>query len=250
MNLIDTHCHIHEHDYPLDRDETLRAAEAAAVTKVICVGTDMRSSYDAFTFATDHENVWAIVGVHPHEAKYGIDGLEDLIQKDKVVGIGEIGLDYYYNHSPCDTQIEILNQQIELALKYKKPINFHVRDAFNDFWPIFDNFNQPIRGVVHSFTDSIPNMEKALERGLSIGVNGIATFNKDLAQEAMYKAIPLERMVLETDAPFLAPKPYRGQTNQPAFVKNIAEFLSNLRGESVDSIANTTTKNAESIFSI
>ena len=249
MTLVDTHCHIHEADYPLDREQTLQAAIEAGVTKVLVVGTDMKSSVDAVKFAREHENVWAIVGVHPHEAKHGIDGLAELATEPKVVGIGEIGLDYYYNHSPREMQIEILNQQLEIALKHNLPISFHVREAFDDFWPIFDNFHG-IRGVLHSFTDSISNMGKGLERGLLIGVNGIATFNKDLEQAKMYKSIPLERMVLETDAPFLAPKPYRGKTNQPAFVRNIAEFLASDRGNDLNGIAASTTKNAETTFQI
>ena len=249
MTLVDTHCHIHEADYPLDREQTLQAAIEAGVTKVLVVGTDMKSSVDAVKFAREHENVWAIVGVHPHEAKHGIDGLAELATEPKVVGIGEIGLDYYYNHSPREMQIEILNQQLEIALKHNLPISFHVREAFDDFWPIFDNFHG-IRGVLHSFTDSISNMGKGLERGLLIGVNGIATFNKDLEQAKMYKSIPLERMVLETDAPFLAPKPYRGKTNQPAFVRNIAEFLASDRGDDLNEIAISTTKNAETTFQI
>ena len=249
MTLVDTHCHIQEADYPLDREQTLQAAIEAGVTKVLVVGTDMKSSVDAVKFARERENVWAIVGVHPHEAKHGIDGLAELATEPKVVGIGEIGLDYYYNHSPREMQIEILNQQLEIALKRNLPISFHVREAFDDFWPIFDNFHG-IRGVLHSFTDSISNMGKGLERGLLIGVNGIATFNKDLEQAKMYKSIPLERMVLETDAPFLAPKPYRGKTNQPAFVRNIAEFLASDRGDDLNEIAISTTKNAETTFQI
>ena len=249
MTLVDTHCHIQEADYPLDREQTLQAAIEAGVTKVLVVGTDMKSSVDAVKFAREHENVWAIVGVHPHETKHGIDGLAELATEPKVVGIGEIGLDYYYNHSPREMQIEILNQQLEIALKRNLPISFHVREAFDDFWPIFDNFHG-IRGVLHSFTDSISNMGKGLERGLLIGVNGIATFNKDLEQAKMYKSIPLERMVLETDAPFLAPKPYRGKTNQPAFVHNIAEFLASDRGDDLNGIAASTTKNAETTFQI
>lgn len=249
MTLVDTHCHIQEADYPLDREQTLQAAIEAGVTKVLVVGTDMKSSVDAVKFARERENVWAIVGVHPHETKHGIDGLAELATEPKVVGIGEIGLDYYYNHSPREMQIEILNQQLEIALKRNLPISFHVREAFDDFWPIFDNFHG-IRGVLHSFTDSISNMGKGLERGLLIGVNGIATFNKDLEQAKMYKSIPLERMILETDAPFLAPKPYRGKTNQPAFVRNIAEFLASDRGDDLNEIAISTTKNAETTFQI
>ncbi len=254
MNLIDTHCHIHESDYPLDREEVLTASTEAGVTKIICVGTSLESSREAIEFASRHDDVFATIGVHPHEAKDGIKGLAELITAgpglmNKVVGVGEIGLDYYYNHSPREVQIKALNQQIELALKHDLPISFHVRDAFDDFWSIFDNFHD-IKGVLHSYTDNTANLEKALSRGLFIGVNGIATFNKNPEQRAMYKAIPLESMLLETDAPFLSPVPFRGKPNQSTFIPKIVDFLTELRGETYDEIAATTTKNAEKLFKI
>lgn len=248
--LIDTHCHIHEADFPLDVNEMIAAAAAAGVGKIICVGTDMKSSRSAVEMAARFDNVWAAVGVHPHESKYGIDGLAELVSAKKVIAVGEIGLDYFYNHSPRETQIEILNRQIELALKNNLPISFHVREAFDDFWPIIDNFGGQTRGVLHSFTDSISNLEKGLAREFFVGVNGIATFNKNPKQHKMYIAIPLDRMVLETDAPFLAPVPFRGKTNQPSFIPKIADFMANLCGVSFDKLAAVTTKNAESIFKI
>ncbi len=248
--LIDTHCHIHEDDYPLDRETVLGAARASDVNKILVVGTDMKSSFAAVEFAGKHDNVWSIVGVHPHEAKYGIDGLANLLAEPGAVGVGEIGLDYFYNHSPRETQIEMLNQQIELALKHDLPISFHVREAFDDFWPIIDNFAGRARGVIHSFTDNIKNLEQALNRDFLIGVNGIATFNKDPDQHRMYQAIPLDRTVLETDAPFLAPSPYRGQPNQPAFVREVANFLARIHTVEFDEVATKTTGAAEKLFGI
>ena len=248
--LIDTHCHIHEADYPLDQELVLAAARENGVNKILVVGTDIKSSLVAAEFANQHDNIWAILGVHPHESKDGIDGLANLLTAPKVVGVGEIGLDYFYNHSPRETQIEMLNQQLELALKYDLPISFHVREAFDDFWPIIDNFAGRARGVVHSFTDSIQNLEQALNRDFMIGVNGIATFNKDPGQHKMYQSIPLERTVLETDAPFLSPSPYRGQPNQPAFIRDIAEFLASLHQVDLAEVAEKTTTTAERMFKI
>ncbi len=250
MQLVDTHCHIHEKSYPLNPDEVLARAAAAGVTRVICVGTDSQSSIDAVEFAKTRENLYAIVGVHPHEAKFGVGVVPDLLAENpEIVGVGEIGLDYFYNHSPRQQQIEILNQQIELALKYDKPISFHVRDSFDDFWPIFDNF-RGVRGVVHSYTDSMENLEKALARNLYIGVNGIATFCKVREQCEMYKQIPLSNLLLETDAPFLTPIPNRGKVNEPASVRVIAEFLSELYQTDLMTFAQTTSSNAEKLFSI
>jgi TatD DNase family protein len=126
---------------------------------------------------------------------------------------------------------------------------FHVREAFDDFWPMFDQKSR-IRGVVHSFTDSAENLNRAIERGLYVGVNGIATFAKDPVQIAVYKAIPLERLVLETDAPFLTPTPYRGSINEPKHIKEIVQFLSELRGESIEQLTRATTKNATNLFGL
>ena len=249
MRLIDTHCHIHESSYSLDREQVIKDAAAVGVTKIICVGTDIESSKQAADFAVEHDSVWAIVGVHPHEASHGIDQLAELAKKPKVVGIGEIGLDYYYNHSPRDVQIEMLNRQIELALRNDLPISFHVRDAFNDFWPIFDNFHG-IRGVLHSFTDSKENAEKGLSEGLYVGVNGIATFTKDHAQRELLTHIPLEKILLETDAPFLTPAPLRGKMNEVGYVELVAEWCARERQLTLEDVASTTLRSTRELFNI
>jgi TatD DNase family protein len=130
------------------------------------------------------------------------------------------------------------------------PVIFHVREAFDDFWPIFDNYEGKIRGVLHSFTDSQANMEAAIERGLYIGVNGISTFTKDEAQKEMFASIPLDKLLLETDAPFLTPTPFRGKVNEPAFVRQVAEHHAKIRGLSLDEIATATTANAHALFAL
>lgn len=248
MMLIDTHCHIHEADYPLDQGETLRRAREAGVTEMICVGTSQQSSNDAVSFAQVHGGVYAAIGVHPHDTKDGYDAIDALAKtSDKVVAIGEIGLDYYYNHSPREVQIAALESQIQTALDNDLPIIFHVRESFDDFWPIFDNFHG-IRGELHSFTDTQANLDKGFERGLYVGVNGISTFTKDPVQQQMYATIPLERLLLETDAPFLTPVPYRGTINEPAYVREVARHHASLRGISLETVAIATTDNARSLF--
>lgn len=167
----------------------------------------------------------------------------------KIVAIGECGLDYYYSHSPKVDQIKALRFQIELALQHDLPLIFHVRDAFDDFWQIFDSY-QGLRGVVHSFTDTQKNLEKLLNRGLFVGINGIMSFTKHEWQLEVAKAIPLERLVLETDAPFLTPAPLRGKVNTPANICLVAEFLANLRGESPEALAKATTHNAFALFKL
>jgi TatD family hydrolase len=167
----------------------------------------------------------------------------------KLVAIGEIGLDYFYTHSPRDVQIQVLEAQIQLAIDNNLPVIFHVREAFDDFWPIFDNFHG-IRGELHSFTDNQANLNQGLKRGLYVGVNGISTFTKDPAQQKLFATIPLERMLLETDAPFLTPVPMRGTVNEPAFVSYVAKHHATIRGITPEEVALATTANASTLFSI
>lgn len=252
MHFIDTHCHIHSADYKLDPEVVLNDASSAGVTKLICVGTDIPDSHLATNFANDHENVWASVGLHPHDSKLGSQEfikLEALATEPKVVAVGECGLDYFYNHSSKTDQVATLEFQIDLAERHKLAMIFHVRDAFGDFWPIFDNFSG-IRGVIHSFTASTLELEQALKRNLYIGINGIMTFTKDTSQLEAVKKVPLNKLVLETDAPFLTPVPLRGKINQPKNTVLTGEFLARLRGENLDVIAASTTKNAEKLFGI
>jgi len=247
--LIDTHCHIHE-PYELPIDEVLARAYDAGVYEYICVGTSEKSSQQAIDFAEKTPAAVAAIGVHPHDTKDGYQNITSLAgSSSKIVAVGEIGLDYFYAHSPREVQMEALASQIQTALTHDLPIIFHVREAFNDFWPIFDA-HPGIRGVLHSFTDSAENLEMALARGLYIGVNGISTFTKDEAQKAMFDSIPLDRLLLETDAPFLTPAPLRGKVNEPAYVKLVAEYHANRRGILFEEIAAATTANARALFNL
>lgn len=248
--LVDTHCHIHESDYPLPVADIYEHAQQAGVKTLICVGTSEKSSQEAIALAETHDQTFAVIGVHPHETKGGYDQIATLAgSSTKVVAIGEIGLDYFYTHSSKEVQIAGLEAQIKVALAHGLPIVFHVREAFEDFWPIFDR-HPGIRGELHSFTDSKENLDKALSRGLYIGVNGISTFTKDEAQKAIYDSIPLDRLLFETDAPFLTPVPFRGKVNEPAFVENIAAYHAQRRGIAVEDIAKATTANVHALFAI
>jgi len=253
--LIDTHCHIHGTEYPLEIDGVIERANQAGVTRMITVGTNIDDSKKALDFAVQHDGVFASVGVHPHYSVNDFSELEKLVVVggSKLVAIGEIGLDYYKNSVPPVDQIKMLQIQIKIAIKYDLPIIFHVRDAFDDFWPVFDSFivaGQSIRGVLHCFTDTAENAQKGIERGLYISINGIATFAKDESQLKMYAGLPLDKIVFETDAPYLTPVPFRGTVNEPAFVKNIAEHYGGIRQVSVDYIARFTTANALTLFNL
>lgn len=274
MELVDTHCHIQSaglatgtgekstrelwaKDPNISGDQLVAAATEAGVTRLLCVGCDLSDSQLAVDFVAERPRCWASIGIHPHEAKAALDNpqtLPDFAQlatAPKVVAIGECGLDYFYEHSPRDAQITVLRYQLQLAVDHQLPVVFHVREAFDDFWPIFDEFPAgSLRGVVHSFTDSHANLDKALDRGLCIGVNGIATFAKQPDQLARFQAIPLDRLLLETDAPFLTPVPFRGKINEPKQIKTIAQFLADLRGEPLEVVAQATTQNACALFQI
>ncbi len=267
MELFDTHCHIQSvgqtggerstrelwaKSGETSVDAVVERAEQANVKQMICVGCDLADSQLAVDCVKNRENLYASIGIHPHEAELALqkghlEPFAALVDGHKVIAVGETGLDFFYNHSPKEAQEQVLRFQIELALQHNLPLIFHVREAFDDFWPIFDSY-QGVRGVLHSFTDSQTNLDKAIERGLYIGVNGIATFAKKPEQVAVYRAIPLENLLLETDAPFLTPVPYRGSICEPYHVETTANFLSDLRKESREALARATTFNAKQLF--
>lgn len=271
MQLTDTHCHIHEAHQLIELntetrkryekagspspDDMIKSALEQDVSRMICVGTTVEDSELAVAFVQDRKPLWASIGIHPHEAKIYLNDhdalrrFSALAAEPKVVAVGECGLDYYYGHSSPDDQKHILRFQIELALKHDLPMIFHVRDAFDDFWPIFDDY-EGIRGVIHSFSSDTKDLEEILRRGLFVGLNGIMTFTKDVGQLEAAKAVPIDRLLLETDAPFLTPTPYRGTMCEPKHIRATAEFLSNLRGEPIETLAARTTGNAKSVFGL
>jgi TatD DNase family protein len=254
--LIDTHAHIHFNDYRDELDDILSRAHAAGVEKILCVGVNDTDSAQAIAVARAYDNLWATVGLHPHDADRGYEALEEIARlatHDKVVAIGECGLDNYKSTTDPDEQERALRFQIELGLERDLPMIFHVRDAFPDFWRILDDYasgGAPARGLVHCFTAGVPELEGSLERGLSIALGGIMTFTKDERQLAAARRVPLDRLVLETDSPFLAPPPHRGRRNEPAYLADTAAFLASLRGESLEDLIGATTTNAETFFGI
>lgn len=260
MEFFDTHCHIHFPDYKLNAEDVLARARQTHVANLLCVGCSLEDSQLGIEFASDHENVWASIGLHPHEAQRyvgdekALKAFTALASSQKVVAVGECGLDYYYNHSPKKTQATLLRFQIELALKHDLPLVFHVRDAFDDFWKIFDEYKdgggQKIRGVIHSFSAGITEIEQILARDLYIGLNGIMTFTKDQNQLEAAKLTPLDKLLLETDAPYLTPAPYRGTICEPKHVSVTAQFLSRLRGETLEGLSAVTTQNAKLLFGV
>lgn len=253
--LVDTHTHIHD---PTDRElsaaDTFRHAHELGIDKIITIGTDPQNSLQAKEFAEEWaekgEKIFWTYGFHPNEytEKDRLDLTNTLnmaseaLKSPQNVGVGEIGLDYHFDGYSAEMQRELLLEMLQLAQDNQKPVSFHVRDAFDDFWPIFDNFKLPT-SVMHSFSDSKKNLAEALKRDLYIGVNGLSTF-ADIAHP------PLERAIFETDAPYLTPKQFRGTMNKPGYVKYIAEWAAEYYKVEFGEVVRITTENAEKIFKI
>ncbi len=253
MQLVDSHCHLQFKKLSADVEGVIERAKSADVGKMICVGTSLEDSSQAIALAEQFDNVWATAGAHPHDGKdfptNGADVLTELLKKPKIVAVGEIGLDYYKDYSPRADQRAILKTQIEAGLQSGLPFVFHVRDAWDDFWPIYDSY-RGLTGVVHSFSATIQELDQVMKRDLYVGLNGIMTFTSDEAQLAAAKTVPLDKLLLETDAPFLTPKAFRGQTCEPKYIREIAEFLAELRGETLEQLAEATTNNSEKLFGL
>ena len=235
--LIDSHCHIHDaEDFKSTPEEIIARARANNVLQMIVIGTSHQDSLRARDFAATHDNIFWSYGIHPSEDYHWSDETEG------AVAIGEVGLDYHYKPYDKAAQIKLFEEMLNLAKKHNLPLIFHIREAFDDFFPIVDN--QHIKdAVVHSFSDNQENLEKSLKRGFYIGVNGMATF-------ADIPLPPLERMLLETDAPYLTPVPFRGKINESGYIKDIADYLASKLGVSREEVAEKTTKNARELFKL
>lgn len=251
ISWVDTHAHLHFSDYTGQVNGVLHRADEADVKKIITVGINSKDSQNAVELAATYENVWATVGVHPHEAAeidQSISYLKDLAGRRKVVAIGECGLDFYKNYSSEEDQEKALRKQVELAQGLDLPVVFHVRDAFDQFFKIMDDYK--VRGVVHSYTADVETMHQIVERGWVIALNGIMTFSKDEGHKELIKQIPDTHLILETDCPFLSPAGFRGKLNEPSRVFDIGKYIAEVKGCTLEQLAYSTTKNAERLFGI
>ena len=244
--LIDSHCHLHDLDFytPEAQIKALAACAEKQVEKLICIGTDHEDSFNAAEFAAQNPTklFWSY-GIHPNEFDKPRKDVQ-FEHNNRPVAIGEVGLDYHYGENDKLDQARLLEEMLDLAIREDLPLIFHVREAFDDFFAILDNFSTAkIRGVVHSFSDNKKNLKKSLERDFYIGVNGLATYST-------LPMPPIEHILLETDAPFLAPVPLRGQTNQPVNVHYVAKWLAEKLGLDFEEIARITTENSETLFNL
>ncbi len=244
---FDNHCHLTS----LDRDPAEVVAEAAAdgVDHLLTVGCDVEDSRRAIGIAAGFDNVWATAGVHPHDAKGGIDGLEELLTSD-VVAVGECGLDYHYDNSPRDVQRNVFVQQIEMAHRHDLALVIHTRDAWADTFDILDEVGTPARTVFHCFTGGPAEAEGALERGAMLSFSGIVTFPSAEDLRAAAAITPTDRTLIETDSPFLTPVPHRGTRNRPALVSLVGAKLAEIHSVSVAEMAAATWANGRRLYGL
>lgn len=250
--MIDSHCHLNDPKLFIDLDGVLERARAVGVESFIVPGYDLVSSEKAVSIAEAYEGVYALVGVHPHDASIYNDEvenrLEELLSNDKVVGLGEIGLDYYYDNSPREKQREVFIKQLELAKRIGKPVVIHSRDAFLETFEIIRDYGKGLSGVFHCFSGSYESAMRVIkELGFYISLAGPVTFKKAKEPLEVATRIPLEFLLIETDCPYLAPHPFRGKQNEPAYLPYIAERIGEVRG---GSIITATVDNTKRLFGL
>jgi len=244
----DNHCHLP--DDLVEAAELVAAAKAMGVERLVNVGTDVASSLAAITVAAALDGVWATAGVHPHDASGGIDGLVDLLDHPSVVAVGECGLDYHYDHSPRAAQRDVFAAQIALAHERSLPLVIHTREAWDDTFAILDREGVPPRTVVHCFTGGPDEADESLARGALISISGIVTFKAADDLRAAAVRCPLDRLMVETDAPYLAPVPHRGRPNRPELVVHIGEAVAVAKEVPVEVVAEATWANAERFYGL
>lgn len=253
--LIDSHCHLDFPELLGDIDGVLRRAREVGVGEMLTICTRLDRFAAVHELATAHDSMWCSVGVHPHEANEASTeltaALVEAAKEPKVVAIGETGLDYYYEHSARDAQRETFRHHIDAARETGLPVVIHSRDADDDMAELLSkNMKRgTFSGVIHCFTSSQRLAETALNLGLYISFSGIVTFKNATAIRDVARAVPLNRLLIETDSPYLAPVPHRGKPNEPAFVADTAAFMGDLLGISVDALAALTTQNFRNLFS-
>ena len=250
--LTDTHCHLYYDEIQKDITNVLNRAEKLGVNRFICVGTNMEDSLQCFDLAEKYENIFASAGIHPHDSKNAppdfLDQIKKFMKSSKMVAIGEMGLDYYRNISLPDIQNSVFRKQVQLAQELKKPIIFHNRDADIDVIKVLSDFPDVI-GVAHCFSSTISTAKTLLNMGYYISFSGNLTFkNSKLPEVAKY--LPLDRILVETDSPYLSPVPYRGKRNEPGRTRYVAEKLAEIHQVSLELVARKTTENANRLFHI
>lgn len=251
--LIDTHCHLNFREFSGEIPEVLARAKEAGVLKVVCVGTGSKSNKQALELADKYANVWATAGLHPSDAESDIENslavLDQQIKLDRVVALGEIGLDFF-RRDDRERQMELFRALMDKSIGWGKPVVIHCRDAWSEIFSILEDYRGKIRGVLHCFTGGAEEAKKVVDLGLFVGFTGLITYkNNDHILEAL-EWLPMDRILVETDSPYLAPIPVRGQVNEPANVRYTAEKIAEVKKLSFEEVARVTSENARSLFEI
>lgn len=251
MKWIDSHAHLNDNAFDKDRAALVAGAFAQGLG-IVNVGSSLRSSQEAVELSSRYRGIWATVGAHPHGAKH-VDAstlatFEALAAEEQVVAIGEIGLDYYRDLSPRDVQQQVFEQQLRLAQRLNLPVVLHNRESTEDLIAVLEGVSPRHHGVVHSFLGDRALAERFLELGLDLGIGGPLTYPKNRALREAVRAVPLDRMLLETDCPYLTPVPYRGRRNEPAYIQYVAEAIAALKDISIEDVAAQTLANTQRVF--
>ncbi len=258
MELIDSHAHIDFPQFAEDRDAMLDRARAAGVNTLLAIGTGPGPEKldAAIPFAEQYDWIYTSVGIHPHEAKEvtprHLEQLAELAKHPKVIAWGEIGLDYFYDHSPRDVQAKVFREQMALAAQAKLPIIIHCRDAWTDTLNLIEREwgRTGLGGILHCFSSTLEDARRGIDMGFMISFAGNSTFPKAQNLRDVAKALPLENLLIETDSPYLAPQPYRGKRNEPAYVAEVARTLASVRNLAAEELAYATTENFRRFFGL
>ncbi|NLK44977.1 MAG: TatD family hydrolase [Tissierellia bacterium] len=253
--LIDSHAHLDDSRFDRDRDYIIKNLGKNGIVLVINIGADLKSSIASVSLAEKYPNIYGTVGVHPHSAKdmdeSTIEILRSLAKRDKVVAIGEIGLDFYYDNSPRDEQRKWFREQLKLAKELGLPVVIHSRDAQQETYDILKEAQDgTLRGVLHCYSGSKEMAMEYIKLGFYISIAGPVTFKNARVLKEVAKAVPLDKLLVETDCPYLAPEPYRGKRNEPIFVKYVAGTIADLKGISYEELAKATNRNTRELFGI
>lgn len=255
MELIfDTHAHLNDEAFDQDREELIRNLQNDGIELVMIPGADPKSSKEAVELAEKYENLYAAVGTHPHDAETFTDeDLEmyrDLCKKEKVLAVGEIGLDYYYDNSPRDIQKEVFIKQLELAEEEKLPVIIHSRDAIEDTYDILKAFEGRVKGIIHCYSSSYEMAEKFIALGYYISLGGPVTFKNAKTPKIVAEKVDINWLLIETDSPYLAPHPMRGKRNEPKYTRYVAEQIAILKGMEMNDLIKITKENAKRCFGL
>jgi TatD DNase family protein len=243
----DSHCHLDDR-LPGGLDGALAAARDAGVTRMITVGCDRASSLTGLDVAAAHDDVWATVGLHPHDAVHGVSTIVDLLDRPGVLAVGECGLDYHYDHSPREIQRDVFAEQIALAHERSLPLVIHTRSAWDDTFDVLHAHGAPEHTIFHCFTGGADEARRCLDLGAFLSFSGIVTFTGSTDVRDAAALCPWDRLLVETDSPYLAPVPHRGRKNQPAHVVDVGTFVATLRGTTTESVRVSTADAATVAF--